>query len=190
MSSFRAAFSLLELLVVIAIIAIMAAAGAMALGGSGGKSLNGAAAVASSMFTQARTEAIMRGSGGVVRVIVDADNTSQRPDSYLRRMAVIYSTNSGTSWDAAAKWVTLPANASFNTNKSTTSLSMTSSGLPGAFGSKTFFYYEFKPNGQMNTSAQFVVSPSVGGTNQLYGFKIHRMGKITFFDNPDDIPTP
>jgi len=45
----------------------------------------------------------------------------------------------------------------------------------------------------MITSSQFVVSPSVGGTNQLYGFKIHRMGKMTFFDNPNDIlapPTP
>jgi len=190
MTSSRSAFSLLELLVVIAIIAIMAAAGAMALGGSGGRSLNGAASVASSVFTQARTEAIMRRVP--VRVIVDADNTSQKPDSYLRRMAVIYSTNSGTNWDAAAKWVTLPANAGFNTNKSTQQ-SMTNSGLPGAFGAKTFYYYQFEPNGQMITSSQFVVSPSVGGTNQLYGFKIHRMGKMTFFDNPNDIlapPTP
>ena len=187
MTSSRSAFSLLELLVVIAIIAIMAAAGAMALGGSGGKSLNGAAAVASSMFTQARTEAILRRVPA--RVIVDADNTSQRPDSYLRRMAVIYSTNSGTSWDSAAKWVTLPANASFNTNKSTQQ-SMTCSEPPGALGSKTFYYYQFEPNGQMITSSQFVVSPSVGGTNQLYGFKIHRMGKMTFFDTPNDIPTP
>jgi len=189
MNPSRAAFSLLELLVVIAIIAIMAAAGAIALGGSGGKSLNGAASVASSVFTLARTEAILRGSRGIVRVIVDADNTSQSPDTYLRRMAVVYSTNSGASWDSAAKWVTLPANACFNTAMSTKQ-DMTFSGLPGSVGAKTFYYYQFEPNGQMNPSSQFVVSPSAGGTNQLYGFKIHRMGKMTFFDNPSDIPAP
>jgi prepilin-type N-terminal cleavage/methylation domain-containing protein len=182
-----AGFSLIELLVVIGIIAIMAAAGAMALGGGGGKSLGGSAAVASSVFTLARTEAIMRRVP--VRVIVDADNTSQKPENFLRRMAVIYSTNSGTNWDAASKWTMLPGDASFHTVKSTKQ-SMTYGGLPGAFGAKTFYYYQFEPNGQMNPASQFVVSPSVGGTDRLYGFKIHRMGKMTFFDSPADIPDP
>jgi hypothetical protein len=170
----------------------MATAGSMAFG-SGSKSLQGASAVASSIFTQARTEAIMRRVP--VRVLVDAE--SSKPDSYLKRMAVVANTNANNDWSVlgnvyqASKWTTLPANAKLDTNWSTTSNnSMTLSGLSGSQGSKTFYYYEFQPNGQMPTSPQFVLSPSAGGSNQLYGFKVFRMGKMVFFDGPDSISNP
>ena len=64
----NAAFSLLELLVVIAIMAIIAGAGVVALGGAGGRSPQGAASIASSVFNLARTEAIMRGTDTLVLV--------------------------------------------------------------------------------------------------------------------------
>lgn len=180
------AFSLLELLVVIAILGIMAVAGAAALGGSGGKSLQNAASVASSFFSVARSEAILRRVP--VRVVVDADSSRPGSESYLRRMAVIYSTNGGTTWDVASRWTTLPANAKFNADLSTvTNATMSYSGLSGAQGSQRFYYYEFQPNGQIPSSPQFVVSPLAGGTNQLYGFKVFRMGKLAFLNDPSAI---
>ena len=77
----RAAFSLIELLVVIGILAIMAAAGAMALGGSGGKSLKGSAAAASSISRPARKRSSPNGAAsgcGSPRAIVWA-NTWPEP---------------------------------------------------------------------------------------------------------------
>jgi prepilin-type N-terminal cleavage/methylation domain-containing protein len=200
----RAAFTLIELLVVIAILAIMAVAGAMALGGSSGKSLKGSAAVASSIFGLARTEAIMRRIP--VRVIVDADPASQ---NYLKRLAAIAPamTAGNPDWSSVtqiAKWQSLPANAYFNAANSTQN-TMTGGGLPGT---SRFFYFQFEPNGQMapfqNSNGQkvsifqFVISPGVvnngsfqeTGTNQRYGFKVFRMGNIAFFDDPGTISPP
>ena len=192
----RAAFSLLELLVVIGILAIMAAAGVMALGGAGGKSLKGSAAAASSIFGLARTEAIMRKVP--VRVIVDADPASQ---NYLKRLAVIAPAMSAgspdwTSVTQVAKWQTLPANAYFNAANSTQNpMNVPNGVLPG---SSKVFYFQFEPNGQMASSSQFVISPGVVnngsfqeiGTKQRCGFKVFRMGNIAFFDDPSTISPP
>ena len=176
------AFSLIELLVVIGLIAIMAAAGAMALGGRGGKSLNGSAAVAASMFGLARTEAIMRGT--TTHLEVDSAYDAAKPDSYLRRMRVVVSTNGGMTYDyPVAKWTTLPGNAFFN------------AGLSKSHGTNPTFY-EFQPNGQATTRAWFVISAGTvdsGGVfhpkeaNALYGFVLQKMGKPTFFSDPGEI---
>ncbi len=189
-------FSLIELLVVIALIGIMAAAGAVALSGSS-KSLQGAASAASSMFGLARTEAILRRVP--VRLIIDTSYNAAKPENYRRRMTIVSSTNGGTSWDQQiAKWTTLPANAFFNSDMSKTHGQVSISGLPGTSGAGSYDYYEFNPNGQASSRAQFVISSgSLNGmvfqerdANSRYGFFIHKMGKQTFFADASSIPQP
>lgn len=189
------AFSLIELLVVMAILGIMAVAGASALGG-GTKSLQGAAAAASSFFGLARTEAILRGTP--VRLIVDTIYNPAKPEHFRRRMTIVNSTNGGTSWEQISKWTTLPANAFFSTDMSKTHGQVSITGLAGTTGAGSYEYYEFTPNGQAPARAQFVVSSgSVAGgafternADSRYGFFIHKLGKQTFFQDAGSIPQP
>ncbi len=192
----KVGFSLIELLIVMAILGVMAAAGAMALGGSS-KSLQGAAAAASSFFGLARTEAILRGSP--VRLIIDTTYDSARPDNYRRRMTIVGTTNGGATWDQQiARWTTLPGTAFFNSDMSKPHGKVAIPGLAGAGSGSIFDYYEFNPNGQASGSAQFVISSGAvnGGMFQerdatsRYGFFIHKMGKQTFFADSGSIPTP
>ena len=177
-----AAFSLLELLVVVAIIAMMAGAGVAALGGGGGRGPQGAAAVASSVFNLARTEAILRSAETFV--VID---TSPSSENYLRRLSV------ATNGSRIAQWTTLPSMAYFNETLSTSAGTIN---LPDGSQTLACKYYKFLPNGQLDgSSLQFVVSPGAiisgnfqeSGTNKRYGFKIHKMGKLTFFNDPSEI---
>lgn len=181
------AFSLIELLMVIAIIAVLAGVGVAAFGGGGGRGPQGAAIVASSVFNLARTEAILRGTDTLV--VIDTTPSSA---NYLRRMSVVLD---GTSNQLIASWTVLPSTACFNQSLSVPAISSTTfSNLPG-----TYDAYKFKANGQLSgSSAQFVVSQGAvmsgtfqeSGTNKRYGFKIHKMGKLTFFNDPSEIKDP
>ena len=186
-----AAFSLLELLVVIAIMAVIASAGVMALGGAGGRGPQSAASIASSVFNLARTEAIMRGTDTFV--LVDTTYNAAKPDNYLRRMTVADATG-----NLLTRWTTLPAATYFNQDLSAAG-STNFAGSP-QLPSGTYAFYKFRSNGQIdNTSgAKFVVSPGTVnggtfqeiGTGKRYGFKIHKMGKLTFYDDPASITSP
>lgn len=187
---YPSAFTLVELLVVIAIIAILIGLGAMALGGAGGRAPQSAAVMASSVFSLARTEAIMRGED--MLVIIDITPGS---DNFLRRMSVRDTSANGTN---RAPWTTFPSPAFFNETLSSP-LGTTNLTIGGKAG--TYAFYKFKSNGQLNHpsgSAQFIVSPgSVDNgafretaTNKRYGFLVHRMGKLTFYDDPSAIQTP
>ena len=188
-----AAFSLLELLVVIAIIAVVASVGVMALGGPGGRAPQGGAAVASSVFNLARTEAIMRGTDTLV--LIDTTYNAAKPDNYLRRMTVAVVDSNLTP---LTRWTTLPTGAYFNQGLSESG-STNFSGNP-QLPSGTYAFYRFKSNGQIdNTSgSRFIVSPGTVnggtfqeiGTGKRYGFKIHKMGKLTFYDDPASITSP
>ncbi len=192
------AFSLVELLVVIAIIAIMATAGTVALT-SGGNSVQSASSAAASLFTMARTEAILRRTNTLV--LVDTAYNAQRPDNFLRRMTVVYSTNGGASWTQATRWTALPGNAFFNRDASagTGTLPTTNiPSLPGANGSGPYVYYEFLPNGQTSSRQLFVVSrgtapggqfQEINSTNRA-GFVLQRMGRPTFFQSYSEVGTP
>ena len=192
--SHKRAFTLLELLVVIAIIGIMATAGAVSLG-SGSQSLQGASSIVSSIFGQARTEAIMRGTP--VRVIVDTVYNSSRPDNYRRRVALVASADGGSTWQQIGRWTLIPGQAFFNAEMSRPNGTMSLAGLPGA-GSGTYGYYEFLPNGQAASRGQVVLSAGtvVAGNFQerspgsRSGFFIHKLGKPTFFADPASIPAP
>ena len=157
---------------VVAIIAVVAGAVVAALGGGGSRGPQGAAAVASSVFNLARTEAIMRCVDTFV--VVDTTYNSTKPDTYLRRMAV-----ADTNGALIAQWTTLPSSAYFLETLSTPAGTMSLSGQTGSFA-----YYKFKSNGQLDGgSAKFVVTlgSANGGifqesdSNKRYGFKIHKM---------------
>lgn len=180
------AFSLIELLMVLAVIAVLVGVGVTAFGGGGGRGVQGAAVVASSVFNLARTEAILQGTDTLV--IIDITPNSA---NCLRRMSVILD---GTSNKQIASWTSLPANACFNPSLSNPAVSATTfTAIPGTYAS-----YRFKSNGQSDNpagAAKFIVSQGsvVGGTlretgtNRRYGFLVHRMGKLTFFSDPSQI---
>jgi len=187
-----AAFSLIELLVVIGIIAIMATAGVVALGG-GSKSVQSAATAASSVFSMARTEAILRRVP--VRVIVDTSYNAAKPDDYLRRIAVVAKKEDTTDWEPISQWMRLPANAFFNPDVSKRYGSGSMTGVGG--NGTSFAYFEFLPNGQASSPrAQFIVTRgalagdqfSELGTANRSGFVVHKLGRMTFFNDPADIP--
>lgn len=183
---FPAAFSLLELLMVVAILAVLIGVGVIAFGGGGGRGPQGAAIVASSVFNLARTEAILQGTDTLV--IID---TTAGSSNCLRRMSVVLD---GTAKKQIASWTILPANTCFNPSLSNPAVSATSfSTLPGTYAS-----YRFKSNGQSDHpagAAKFIVSQGVvvggalqeSGTNKRYGFLIHRIGKLTFLNDPAQI---
>lgn len=191
-SKISSAFSLIELLVVIGILAIMATAGAVALGGSS-KSIQSAATAASSVFSMARTEAILRRVP--VRVIVDTTFNSAKPEDYLRRIAVVAKKEGAQEWEQISPWTRLPANAFFNPDVSKRYGSESMTGVGGSGNS--FAFFEFLPNGQASSPrAQFIVTRgalagsqfSELGTANRSGFLVHKLGRMTFFTDPADIP--
>lgn len=197
-------FSLIELLVVIAIMALM---GSIALvyvknGGAGNSAPQGASNIASSVFSQARTEAIMRNVK--TRVVVDTVSETNS-ENFLRRLTIVYAStdaNGQTNWNQACKWIMIPNRIYYDKDYS----------LPHgtekmAIGPETgdWDYYEFLTNGQANNSTanasvlpQFVVSPGqlVNGVFKTsnekarYGFVLHRMGRVAYFQDVEAIVKP
>ena len=79
------AFTLVELLVVILIISVLLTLGAMTLRGAQGKSVLSSVATTESLFDEARSVAV--GKGTKSRVLIDVDDPEN--DNYLRRMLVV-----------------------------------------------------------------------------------------------------
>jgi prepilin-type N-terminal cleavage/methylation domain-containing protein len=79
------AFTLVEMLVVIAIMSILMTAGAIGLGGMGGKGVTSGVASAESLFDEARSTAV--GSGVRACVLVAKDLTNNKSDN-LKRIVV------------------------------------------------------------------------------------------------------
>lgn len=182
----HSAFSLVELLVVVAIISILAGAGVAAFGG-GGRGPQTAAARASSIFNLARTEAILRSAETFV--VID---TAPASGSYLRRLAVAREQDDG-ALERVSQWSTLPVTAYFNEILSTPTAS---TNLVEGGQSIACAYYKFQPSGRLDgPPARFVVSQGAAlagavqesSTLKRHGFKIHKMGKLSFFNNPGEI---
>lgn len=190
------AFSLVELLVVIAIIAVLMSVGTFALRDSSNSSQS-AATVASSMFGLARTEAILRRVPA--RVVIDTVFNPARPDDYLRRMAIVVRNEAGNGWTQISRWTVLPANAFYNPNLSVGHGTEVMSGLAGGAADGPYAYWEFQPSGQAaSPRAQFIVSrgrqtsgtfEETGDSNRS-GFFVHKLGRLTFFSDPSEIPAP
>lgn len=83
----RAAFTLVEMLVVIAIISILMTAGSIGLSSMGGKGVTSGVATVESLFDEARTTAVGRNLRACVLV---AKTLSNNPAEDLRRVIVAY----------------------------------------------------------------------------------------------------
>ena len=185
------AFTLIELLSVIAIILLLASLATVAFRGAGGSfGPHGGAAAASSLFSAARVEAIMRQT--TARVIVDTDPASPK---YLARMTVAYL--SGSTWVQSGKWQMLPNNIFFDIDDSTATGMDMKLNFPGSAGTlSNCYYYEFNPVGQTPSMVKFIVSPGfisgakfqVINPNTRYGFMVHKLGRQSFFKNAQSIP--
>jgi len=186
--SAQSAFSLVELLTVIGIIAVLTSLGAVALR-DGGHSVQSAANAASSLFSLARTEAILRVTE--VRVVVDTNFEASQPDHFLRRVAVVARSDKG-NWEMISRWTVLPGNAFFHRELSE---SHGSEPMPGV-GTGTLDYFAFRPNGQaVGPRGQFIVTRGEQqdgvfhehGESNRSGFFVHRLGRLSFFPSPSEI---
>jgi prepilin-type N-terminal cleavage/methylation domain-containing protein len=182
------AFSLVELLVVIGVVAILSAIGAVAMR-DGGQSVQSAANAASSLFSLARTEAILRRTE--VRVVVDTNYQPSQPQNFLRRVGVAARREDG-NWEMISRWTSLPGNAFFHRDLSA---SHGVEAMPG-LGTGSLDYFAFRPNGQAaGPRSQFVVAGGEQnggvflehGDNNRSGFFVHRLGRISFFQSPSEI---
>ncbi len=200
------AFTLVEMLVVIGIISIMTT---LAIANfKPNKSSSGAASAAATVFDQARSLAIMKQT--LACVIIDTDPNDQGSSSYLRRYTIAYLNQS--NFQQALSWALLPNNIYFAPTYISSHGKLNAFVLPN--GTTATFnntiapaddFYMFLPNGQAYnataaysaTMPQLVVSPGIinpssgnftsTGTNYLYGFCLTRMGRISFFRDPNDI---
>lgn len=115
----KTAFTLVEMLVVIAIISILMTAGSIGLSGMGGKGVTSGVATAESLFDEARTTAVGRGTRARVLVAMDLTNN---PADNLRRIVIAYAEidpltgeeATPVKWTLASRGATLPEQVYFS----------------------------------------------------------------------------
>ena len=128
----RAAFTLVEMLVVIAIMSILMTAGAIGLGGMGGKGVSSGVASAESLFDEARATAVGKNLRSCI--LVAKTLTNNKGDD-LRRVIVAYEETEKTpsnvnfgraknptsptpNWEISSRGVVLPDQTFFSSNYS------------------------------------------------------------------------
>ncbi len=115
----RSGFTLVEMLVVIAIMSILMTAGAIGLGGMGGKGVTSGVATAESLFDEARATAIGQRTKSRVLVAVDLTNN---PSDNLRKILIMYAEldpvtgnpKSPESWVLSSRGAILPDQTYFS----------------------------------------------------------------------------
>ena len=206
-------FTLVEMLVVIAIMSILMTAGAIGLGGMGGKGVTSGVATAESLFDEARAIAV--GQRTRARVMIAKDLTSN-PQDNLRRIVIASEEldSAGTpvanSWILSSRGTLLPDQVFFSQNFS--KKDQTKPGkdevlfetLSGAKIKSSFtgeyYFYEFNAEGICATpGASFVLGsgsrttatgqPFVTseGKRDFGGFVIWRNGRTSIFRSPEQI---
>jgi len=210
----RAAFSLVELMIVILIISILMTVAAVTVNGlTGGKSVTAAMTNVEALAAEARTLAVSKGTNA--RLMVDVNDNTQQ-DRYLRRVVVAYQDtdpNTGKvvpgSWSLSSRGYVLPDKVFFS---KTYSKKDHKNGIPldtpfnftsgKAEYQGKYIIYEFNSEGICQTpGASFVVGsgvrapgkdPMVAGSakSDFGGFVIWRNGRTSMFRTPQHIGLP
>jgi prepilin-type N-terminal cleavage/methylation domain-containing protein len=209
------AFTLVEMLVVIAIMSILMTAGAIGLGGMGGKGVTSGVASAESLFDEARSIAV--GQRTRARVLIAKDLDNNKADN-LRRIVVASEAlkEDGTpdtdNWILSSRGVVLPDQTYFSQDysKKEQSGSAGIESVPSLVGAKaaysgSYFYYEFNAEGICSTpGASFVIGsgarpvgsptskPKVtsAGKRDFGGFVVWRNGRTSVFRSPEQMEIP
>jgi prepilin-type N-terminal cleavage/methylation domain-containing protein len=208
-------FTLVEMLVVIAIMSILVTAGAIGLGGIGGKGVSSGVASAESLFDEARSIAV--GQRVKARVLVAKDLTNNKGDN-LKRILVASeevdpatgNPRTPTSWVLSSRGVTLPDQTYFSADFSKKDhdagsgaieeMSL-SSGVKGSYQGD-YYYYEFNSEGICTTpGTSFIIGngsrnansatdkPKVtaAGKRDFGGFVVWRNGRTSIFRSPEQM---
>ncbi len=189
----RAAFSLVELLVVVALMIVLIGISLKAFrSGMSAASPTEAANLVSAAVLTARSQALTLRTGS--RIVIDGNYDASQPDRSLRRVQLERKETNGPvdTWVPAGKALALPENVFFATDYST--------GYTEPQPKK--FVYEFDKAGRLIVPANqearlvFVVgfrdpagvlqtpAPMLPKRN---GFIIRKAGRVTFFENPAQI---
>jgi len=209
-------FTLVEMLVVIAIMSILMTAGAIGIGGMGGKGVTSGVASAESMFEEARTMA--GGQRTKTRILVAKSLTNNPADNLRRILIVSEEIDSVTllpkpgSWILSSRGVTLPDQTFFSEtfskkdqDKAGSIDTMTLSNVKASYAGD-YYYYEFNAEGIYTLGASapstFVigagvrppnaaatVKPKVAGSGKrdFGGFVVWRNGWVSVFRSPDQM---
>lgn len=214
------AFTLVEMLVVIAIMSILMTAGAIGIGGMGGKGVTSGVASAESLFDEARSIAV--GQRTRTRVLIARDLTNNKADN-LRRIVVASEalkadgTPDTDKWVLSSRGVVLPDQTFFSQDYSLKGkddpkapsgkidVMASLSGAKAAYAG-SYFYYEFNAEGICSTpGAGFVIGagarkinaaatdkPKVtsAGKRDFGGFVVWRNGRTSVFRSPEQMKIP
>ena len=213
------AFTLVEMLVVIAIMSILMTAGAIGLGGMGGKGVTSGVASAESLFDEARSIAV--GQRTRARVLIAKDLTNNPADN-LRRIVVASAEidsvtgleKSPENWILSSRGAVLPDQTYFSQDYSKKDQEAGNgkideiaslSGAKAAYAG-SYYYYEFNAEGICTTpGAGFVIGagarsvnaaatnkPKVtsAGKRDFGGFVVWRNGRTSVFRSPEQIEIP
>lgn len=214
----RGGFTLIEMLVVIVIMSILMTAGAIGIGGMGGKGVSSGVATAESLFDEARSIAV--GQRIFSRVLIAKDLKSNGTEN-LRRMVVLAeelnedgtrnlnASGEPTNWVISSRGAVLPDQVYFSDTYSKRDASAsieTMDSIPGASRSYegSYYYYEFNSEGICTSpGAKFVIGtgsrsinapteqPRVtsAGKRDFGGFVVWRNGRTSIFRSPEQIST-
>ena len=205
-------FTLVEMLVVIAIMSILMTAGAIGLGGMGGKGVTSGVASAESLFDEARSIAV--GQRTRSRVLI-ARTLTNNPSENLRRMIIVSEALNPTtglpvsnSWVISSRGVVLPDQVFFSqdfskrSNDSGGDLPTEALTTGKATYAGTYYYYEFNAEGICTTpGASFVIGAgarngasatdlpktTAAGKRDFGGFVVWRNGRTSAFRSPEQI---
>lgn len=216
----RAAFSLVELLVVVVIISILMTVGASIVTGlTGGKSVTAAVANVEAMVDEARSIAVSKGLNACI--MVDVNDPTQM-NRYLRRIVVAYQSTDQNGkptnyWTLSSRGYVLPDGVFFSqTYSKSNQQNGTSLGSPYSFSPSTspgmdvgpaeyqgkYITYVFNSEGICQTpGASFIVgsgarptgkAPLVTGSakRDFGGFVIWNDGHTSLFRSPQQMGLP